>query len=179
MVGRTHNDETQPHRYTFGDGFCGAGGVSRGAVDAGLRVEWGFDSNYSACQSFNLNFFKPEVFNIRVDQFCKSLHQHCKVDICHLSPPCQPFSGAHTTAGKNDEPNTAALFSIIELLSKTTPRIVTLEETSGIISRHGLFFHSLINMFHTHGFSLRWRVLNLTDYGVPQTRKRLIVIASW
>lgn len=166
------------HRYTVGDCFCGAGGFSRGAVNAGLRVEWGFDFNLPACLTYVLNFFGTPIYNVWANEFAAAPGDH-KVDICHMSPPCQFFSDAHTIMGKDDEMNTASLFAIFNLLEKVRPRIVTLEQTSGLIRRHPIFFNAVINMFTTRGFSVRWRVMNCADFGLPQRRMRLFIIASW
>jgi len=165
-------------RYTFGDCFCGAGGMSRSAINAGLRVEWGFDFNLPACQSYEMNFFGTPIYNVAADQFASGTGDH-KVDICHLSPPCQFFSDAHTIQGKDDDMNTASLFAIFNLLQKTKPRVATLEQTSGLIRRHPIFFNAVINMFTSRGFSVRWRVMNCADLGLPQRRMRLFIIASW
>ncbi len=165
-------------RYTFGDCFCGAGGMSRGAVSAGLRIKWAFDFNLPACQTYGLNFFRTPIYNVWANEFSEAEGDH-KVDICHLSPPCQFFSDAHTIQGKDDDMNTASLFAIFNLLDKAKPRIVTLEQTSGLIRRHPIFFNAVINMFTSRGFSVRWKVLNCADFGLPQRRTRLFIIASW
>ena len=167
-------------RYTFGDCFCGAGGMSRGAIKAGLRIAWGFDFNLPACRTYQLNFLGTPIYNVWANDFSNS-KKDCKVDICHISPPCQFFSPLHTSDGKDDEMNTASLFAIEALLKKAKPRVVTLEETAGLvrIGLHKDFFNAVINMFTSQGFSVRWKVLNCADFGVPQQRKRLVIIASW
>ena len=165
-------------RYTFGDCFCGAGGMSRGAVSAGLRVKWGFDFDSAACQSYQKNFFGTTIYKVWANQFSEAIGDH-KVDICHLSPPCQFFSDAHTIQGKDDDMNTASLFAIFNLLVKAKPRIVTIEQTSGLIRRHPIFFNAVINMFTSRGFSVRWKVMNCADFGLPQRRTRLFIMASW
>ncbi|MCJ1462400.1 hypothetical protein MMC07_001001 [Pseudocyphellaria aurata] len=165
-------------RYTFGDCFCGAGGASRGAVDAGLRVEWGFDFDLSACKSYKSNYIATAVYNIDTHHFSGLTDKEYKVDICHMSPPCQYFSDAHTVSGKDDDRNVAALFAVLELLRQAKPRVVTVEETSGLLRRHSLFFNALIHMFTAHGFSIRWKLIECANYGVPQSRHRLIMIAS-
>lgn len=166
-------------RYTFGDCFCGAGGTSRGAVDAGLRVEWGFDFNLSACRSYELNYIAANVYNVDAHRFSGLTDQDLKVDICHLSPPCQFFSDAHTVQGKDDEMNIASLFAVFELLNQAKPRVVTLEQTAGLLRRHPIFLNAVILMFTARGFSIRWRVIDCADYGIPQRRHRLFMIASW
>lgn len=166
-------------RYTFGDCFCGAGGTSRGAVDAGLRVQWGFDSNHAACTSYRLNYIGADIYHVDACRFSGLADKDHKVDICHLSPPCQYFSNAHTVDGKDDEKNIASLFAVSELLNQAKPRVATLEQTDGLLLRHPIFFNKVINMFTTLGFSIRWRVINCADFGLPQRRNRVFLIASW
>ena len=167
-------------RYTFGDCFCGAGGMSRGAVNAGLRVAWGFDFSLPACKTYQCNFLGTPIYNVWANDFSNS-KKDCKVDICHISPPCQFFSPLHTNQGKDDDMNTASLFAIEALLKKAKPRIVTLEQTAGLvrIGLHKDYFNAVINMFTSQGFSVRWKVLNCADFGVPEQRNRLFIIASW
>ncbi|KAL8711090.1 MAG: hypothetical protein Q9220_004471 [cf. Caloplaca sp. 1 TL-2023] len=166
-------------RYTFGDAFCGAGGASRGAKAAGLRVDWGFDFDPAAIASYARNFYAARCEAVPADTFVSILTECFKIDVLHLSPSCQPYSPAHTRPGKNDEMNQATLFAIEEIIKKTKPRIVTLENTFGLIERWPDWFKAMIRFFTSLGFSVRWRVLNLALYGLPQARKRLVVIASW
>lgn len=181
------SDNTQPlntsalseRRYTFGDCFSGAGGVSRGAIQAGLRVDWAFDYNAHACDSYALNNPHTALYPHWAHDFCALTSRAFKVDICHLSPPCQFFSDAHTIMGKDDDMNTASLFAILECIKKAKPRVVTLEQTSGLLRRHEIYFNAVVLMFTALGFSIRWRILNCADYGVPQRRMRVFMIASW
>lgn len=168
---------TVKRKYTFGDCFCGGGGMSRGAAMAGLDVQWGFDFNQHACDTYTLNFPRASIHNLWAHEF-SALRASYKCDICHLSPPCQFFSDAHTVMGKDDDMNTASLFAITALLQKTTPRIVTLEQTSGLLRRHELYFNAVIQIFTSLGFSIRWRLLNCADYGLPQRRWRIFLLAA-
>ncbi|KAM0317692.1 hypothetical protein ACHAO8_002243 [Botrytis cinerea] len=140
--------------YTYGDAFCGAGGTTRGAVMAGLRVKWGFDFDQHACTTWRLNFPGATCYEMSSERFvslatpspCSSnIPNDVKVDILHLSPPCQYFSPAHTVEGKNDEMNTASLFAVAAVIKVAKPRVVTLEQTFGILyPRFRGYFSSLI-----------------------------------
>ncbi len=171
--------ERQTKRYTFGDAFCGGGGCSRGAKSAGLRVVWGFDSDLASIDSYAKNFFGARCEATPADVFISILNEDFCVDILHLSPPCQPYSPAHTRPGQNDEMNEATFFAVGEIIKKCKPRIVTLENTFGLAQRWPEWMDALIRIFTTLGFSVRWRVLNLAEYGLPQTRRRLVIIAAW
>ena len=159
---------------TYGDAFCGAGGTTRGAVMAGLRVKWGFDFNNHACTAWRLNFPNATCYEMSSDRFValatpppysSAIPDDVKVDILHISPPCQYFSPAHTIEGKNDEMNTASLFAVAAVIKVARPRVVTLEQTFGILyPRFRGYFHSLICMFTSCGFSLRWAIVPLAQW---------------
>ena len=167
--------------YTFGDGFCGGGGASRGAQGAGLYIPWGFDADPHAIATYCLNFPHARCEGIGASDFVTALTEAFKVDILHLSPPCQTFSPAHTRPGPNDERNEATFLATEELIKKTKPRIVTLEETFGLTRTldNMAWFNAMIQMFTKLGFSVRWKVFNLLEFGLPQPRRRLFLFASW
>lgn len=170
----------QKQRYTFGDAFCGAGGTSRGAKSAGFHVDWGFDFDPAAITSYQLNFYEAKCLAAWAHDFVQiSEGDESKVDVLHLSPPCQVFSFAHTVDGKDDEMNTATFFAVVELVKRARPRVVTLENTSGLAVLYPLWLNTAINFFTSLGFSIRWKILNFAEYGLAQARKRLIIIASW
>ncbi|KAL8640405.1 MAG: hypothetical protein Q9228_002674 [Teloschistes exilis] len=166
------------HRYTFGDAFCGAGGASRAAKAAGLRVDWGFDFEPTAIDSYKRNFFATRCEATPADVFISSISEIFQVDVLHLSPSCQPYSPLHTRPGRNDEMNQATFFAVGEIIKKTKPRMVVLENTFGLVDRWPEWLDAMVQFFTTLGFSLRWRVLNLAEYGLPQARRRLVVFAS-
>ena len=169
------------HRYTFGDGICGAGGVSRGAKAAGLRVLWGFDFNKAAIESYQSNFYETMCWCCDAHTFLVSIPDDFKVDVLHISPPCQTFSPAHVRPGQNDDANEASFFVVEEVLKKVKPRVVMVEETFGLLrtAYRKEWFKAMIQTFTKLGFSVRWKVFNLLDFGLPGRRERLFVFASW
>ena len=166
-------------RYTFFDAFSGAGGASRGAFKAGLKPKFAVDHWEPACKSYRLNFPAAQLFQQNVSDFVTS-RLNILADILHLSPPCQVFSPAHTVASEaKDSANLAALFGCEVVLRKAKPRIFTLEQTFGLMmTRFSPYFNHLVSTFTSHGYSVRWRVVPLADWGLPALRKRLIMIGA-
>lgn len=164
--------------YTFGDAFCGAGGTSCGARQAGLSVRWGSDRDKHAVETYKLNF-DADVYHASFDQLMAMPASELRADVVHCSPPCQPFSPAHTVNNQlNDEQNSACIFAARNLLQLARPRILTMEETAGLQERHGETLQRVILDIVEEGCSVRWSVLDTFHYGVPQCRKRLVVIAA-
>ena len=168
-------------RYTFVDGFCGAGGASRGAQIAGFKILGAFDHNPHAVATYRQNFPHAKCEQLSAYDYAMSLPDDFKTDVLHLSPPCPTFSPMHVRPGRDDDMNEASFLATEVLIKKTKPRIVTLEETFGLVRTEAnlLWFRSMIQIFTKLGFSVRWQVSNSLDFGLAQPRKRLIVFASW
>jgi 16S rRNA G966 N2-methylase RsmD len=171
-------------QYNLGDCFCGAGGISRGATQAGLQVAWGFDDNEEAIKTHAENFSAYGTRSLKlkdgemIDRI-KANPGKYKVDIAHYSPPCQPFSSAnHNKNAERDFANQKALFSLHDLTRLLKPRIATIEETAGMMHRHKQWFNALIHIFTNLGYSVRWKIVRCQEHGIPQSRVRLILMAA-
>lgn len=165
---------------TMAEACCGAGGMTLGAQMAGLDVRVAFDIGAEKIATHKLNF--PACKSMRMDIFDWiqwAERQRLRVDVLHLSPPCQPFSAACTTPNiEKSEINEAVLLACGLVIKCVRPRVVTIEESDGLVNRHSKWFGALISQFTELGFSIRWACLKCSDFGVPQSRKRFILIAS-
>jgi DNA (cytosine-5)-methyltransferase 1 len=167
-----------PTAYTFGDAYCGAGGTSCGAKQAGLEIKWACDMDRFAVETYGLNFPSAWIEFCSFSDLLTHPKGNLQVDIAHCSPPCQTFSPAHTINCDRDDSNSACIFSAGNLVEHATPRILTMEETSGLKERYKEFLYRVIMDLIEAGYSVRWTVIDVLHYGVPQTRKRLIIIAA-
>ncbi|KAI0186265.1 S-adenosyl-L-methionine-dependent methyltransferase [Xylaria flabelliformis] len=169
-------------RYTFADMFCGAGGATCGAQKSGFQVIVACDHHPGASKTYAEAFPEAKLFKMDIFEFIKfitSKHIKFRIDALHISPPCQFWSPAHTTAGVNDDANIAALFCCGELIRELRPRILTLEQTFGILHpKFEYYFNALVQFFTENSYSVRWKIVDLVDWGSPATRKRLIMIGS-
>jgi DNA (cytosine-5)-methyltransferase 1 len=86
----------KPIRYTFGDAFCGAGGASQGAKQAGYSVMWGMDLDEYAIDAYSNNHVGALPFQLNAHNFPPKGYtgKKLRVDVLHLSPPCCFFSPA-------------------------------------------------------------------------------------
>lgn len=168
------------HKYNAADMFSGAGGYTAGAKRAGIKVIYALDHWMRCNATYKANHSEVELQEQDIMVYCNDLTlPDVRFDLVHLSPPCQTWSPAHTCAGKNDSANIAALYACTDIIFKFRPRIVTFEQTFGIIQeRHLPWFNALVQSLTKHGYSLTWKVIRLVEYGLPQTRKRLIMIGA-
>ncbi|KAK2608674.1 hypothetical protein QQS21_002785 [Conoideocrella luteorostrata] len=167
-------------KYTLFDAFSGAGGVSRGAQNAGFKVTHAVDNDPAVWDTYSSNFPETHLYEMSIDTFVQQNKQSSiRVDVLHISPPCQYFSPAHTRPSAQDEDNTDAILCCHELVHTLRPRLVTLEETFGLaFDRHKEYLHSIIGDLTHQGYSVRWKVVELSAWGSAQSRKRLIILAA-
>jgi len=165
--------------YTGCDGFCGAGCATAGAKSASINVKWSFDNNPAAITTYKENNNEVTTYVMDCFDVLQSFSQEIQPDILLLSFPCQRFSPAHTTPGKNDEMNEAVMLSLSALLSKLRPRLVVIEQTLGYdYAEWRNHMNTTITQFLENGYSVRKAVINLASYGLCTLRKRLIFIGA-
>lgn len=171
---------TKERQYTMADIFMGAGGASCAAKMAGLDVKYGLDHWEEAVRTASKNFPRARILLSEAADFLPP-NFDATVYILHISPPCQYFSPAHTNPNaEKDEVNTAALLTVGEIIKAVKPRLVTLEETYGLLTleKHQQWFGILLSMIHDAGYSVKWAVHTTLEYGISQPRKRLVMIAA-
>ena len=164
------------------DLFCGIGGFSKGFEKQGFEVLFGIDNWDIALETFKKNHEKAQTLNKDIRELEDNFYMEYngEIDIIIAGPPCQGFS----MSGKrniNDKRNT--LFEeIIRAVKLTNPKIVVIENVVGILSMKNSEGKFVKNLIHKNleelGYEVKHKVLNASDYGVPQSRKRVIFLAS-
>lgn len=170
-------------KLTCVDLFCGAGGFSRGFLDAGYNVVLGVDYDDAALKTFQMNHgnthaMKLDLFdrgNIeKIIQYLESIGVS-DLDVLVGGPPCQGFS----YAGKmeiNDERNFLYL-AMVKLTERLKPKAVLLENVLAMVEAHGgVGAKRIIDDFSGIGYKMTCKVLFAPDYGVPQIRKRVFFV---
>ena len=160
------------------DLFCGAGGLSKGFIDAGYSIIVGVDNDQDALNTFALNhngaialnedLSKQETFDK-----IKRLAGDKPIDVIIAGPPCQGFS---LTGPRNfdDERNTLYL-AVIEMVKQYKPKGFIIENVPGMATLYkGQIKDEILKRFRVMGYNVDCKVLKACDYGVPQMRKRLV-----
>lgn len=161
------------------DLFCGAGGLSHGFVREGIRVNAGFDLDPSCRFPFEENnggrFFEADVRDLD-PEFVSKLYPANHVKILAGCAPCQPFSTyRHRTGGKKDE-RWSLLYHFATLVDGFRPEIVTMENVPNLV-KHDVF-HDVVGRLKACGYSVSYVIVNCQGYEVPQSRTRLVLLAS-
>lgn len=156
---------------TFASLFSGGGGVELGAISAEFQPIWAIEIDPEIAEVYSANLGHQPIVRSVADVNPKSLE---RPDVLWASPPCQEWSVARSKSlPKRDD--AAIGYTIIPLLKTLQPKIFILENVEAY--RKATVFHTIVNALHQLGYWTSWSVLNMADFGVPQTRRRLILRA--
>lgn len=165
----------------FIDLFSGCGGFSAGMELSGHRCLLGVDFDKDAINTFKLNHKHAEAFcgdiktlnKARLEELLKGQN----VDMVIGGPPCQGFS----TIGKGEiEDDRNSLFKeFVKVVKLTNPKIVIFENVTGILAaKNKNTLAQIFKSFEDIGYLMDARVLSSEEYGVPETRRRTIIIGT-
>jgi DNA (cytosine-5)-methyltransferase 1 len=162
------------------DLFCGVGGLTHGLIKAGVPVNAGLDNDDSCHYAFETNnrasFIKEDIRDVSVEEL-NALYPADDIKILAGCAPCQPFS-KHTQKIKNrrEDEKWGLLYSFKDLIETVQPEIVSMENVSQI-TRHDVF-SDFVRSLEKHNYKVFWDFVYCPDYGIPQTRTRLVLLAS-
>lgn len=173
--------------------FSGAGGMDLGLREAGFNilVEVEFDEHCCETLTANATHQKSGVKVIHADirtidpqTLIKELSlEKDGLDLLFGGPPCQSFSLAGKQLGLRDERG-LLLFEIIRFAEVLQPKIILVEQVKGLLSskgsknQRGEVFEKFLGQLETINYTPKWQVILAADYGIPQLRERLFVVAT-
>ena len=171
--------KTSNIKYTALDLFCGCGGLSYGFDLAGFDIIGGIDFNKEATETFKLNFPKAKVRCTDITKVTNATINklYNGVDVIIGGPPCQGFSTANRHQKEVDDPRNKSFFQYIRFVEVLKPKVVLIENVRGILTRdNGYAKERITTLLKEQGYELNMQVLDASDYGVPQNRKRAIMV---
>lgn len=157
------------------DLFCGCGGLSLGFENAGMDVVAAFDNWTAALAVYRNNFSHPAICADlkNIDESVKAIRPYAP-DMIIGGPPCQDFS----SAGKRDEDNGRGDLTVCyaKIVSGIMPEWFVMENVERILKTQKL--QDALKIFKDAGYGLTYTVLNAALCGVPQKRKRFVMIGK-
>lgn len=162
------------------DLFSGLGGLTAGLKDAGVRVVVASEIEEDARLTYGANH--PEVkllgniCDLDAELILKKARRK-KIDIVVGCPPCQGFSRL-TEKHRRRDPRNALVLQFLRLVTELQPTICMMENVPGLLTRGKSLFKKLHDGLEAAGYNVTYDVLELADFGVPQLRKRLVLMAG-
>jgi DNA (cytosine-5)-methyltransferase 1 len=177
---KTKSKGRKPLQVTAVDLFCGAGGLTRGLLDAGISVKAGFDIDPACKHPYEANndgakLYLKSVAELSADELSKH-YPNGHVRVLAGCAPCQPFS--KYTQGKNTEVDEkwGLLHEFSRLVRELGPEVVSMENVPEV-QRHTVFL-DFVSTLEALDYKVNFVEAYCPDYGVPQQRKRLVLLAS-
>lgn len=163
------------------DLFCGIGGLTKGLELANLNVIAGIDIDKTCQFSYEINnnaeFIAEDITKITPEILIKKFPENATKILVGCAP-CQPFSKytkRYRKSGHTDN-KWKLLYSFIDLVIGVKPEVISMENVPELAKEH--VFQDFINSLEALGYNLHWEIAYCPNYGVPQKRKRLVLLAS-
>lgn len=163
------------------DLFAGGGGLTVGLKKAGFRVVGAVEIEPHSVATYKANHpevhvFKQDVRTIQGEDLC-SLSPSGEIDLLAGCPPCQGFSSL-TSKYKTNDPRNDLILEMVRLIREIRPRAVMFENVPGLAQKGKVLFEQLLKCLTDCDYRWDWQVLQAADYGVPQRRRRLVLVAG-
>jgi DNA (cytosine-5)-methyltransferase 1 len=170
--------------------FAGGGGIEAGMVQAGIRpvIAVEFDPTkpelsraIALTHHRNFSEYGCRVVQLTVQEVARLgfIGFPRRPDYLHASPVCANFSQAHTAkAGKGIETadDLSAAIAVAQAIRQLQPRVFTLENVPRY--QNSKSFSIILQVLESEGYSVDYSVVNMADFGLPQARRRLVLVAS-
>lgn len=160
--------------------FAGAGGLDLGFLNAGFDIVWANDIDKAAVESYKENIGEHITLG-DINSLLEEIPNH---EVLIGGFPCQPFSMMGEQLGFEDERGTL-FFTIEQIVRAHRPKVIVLENVKNLLTHNGgktflrmeqILKDELLDE-EGYGYEVFYKVMNTADCGVPQTRRRVFVVA--
>lgn len=163
------------------DLFCGIGGLTRGLINSGLNVIAGFDIDptcqYTYEHNNEVDYHLQNIREVNGEEII-DLYDDNATRILVGCAPCQPFSQMRFKLGERNhiDEKYNLLLQYGRLIEEVQPTIVSMENVPQIQETN--VFDDFLEILTENGYHLDYRVIYCPDYGIPQTRRRFVLVGS-
>lgn len=161
------------------DLFCGAGGLTHGFVLEGLPVAAGIDMDPACRFPYETNnqarFIERDISTV-TEQDLSALFGGAEIKILAGCAPCQPFSTYAQRYSLDGDGKWGLLYEFARLAKGTKPDVITMENVP-TVAKHAVF-HDFVDTLKRLGYHVWYDVIDSSRYGVPQARRRMVLLAS-
>ena len=164
------------------DLFCGIGGLSHGMFKEGFDIIAGFDIDDTCKYAYENNnkskFYNQDIKTVTIEQI-NNLFANYDIKVLAGCAPCQPFSSYAFKVKDKDKNKYDLLYEFGRIVEGVLPDIVTMENVSQILSfKQKPVLNDFVDLLKKNQYQVDYKIVYCPDYGIPQTRKRIVLLAS-
>ncbi len=160
------------------DLFCGAGGLTHGLEKSGIAVNLGIDIDpaceYPYAANNKADFLLKSVDDVEASELLAA-YNGADLKLLAGCAPCQTFSSYNQKADSSDK-RWWLLLQFSRLIKETEPELVTMENVPGLMDQD--VFKEFVDNLKERNYRIDYKVVNCAQYGLPQQRNRLVLLAS-
>jgi len=163
------------------DLFSGAGGLTVGLKRAGFNVVVAVEIYEPAAKTYAANhkttkILTRDIKTVKGDEII-SLADNKEIHLVAGCPPCQGFSSL-TSKYKHDDPRNRLILEMARVVREVKPIMVMMENVPGLVYKGRTILDEFIADLNSLGYKVNYDVLQVADYGIPQMRRRLVLLAG-
>ena len=161
------------HSLRFIDLFAGIGGMRLAFESAGAVCVFSSEWDKYAQKTYEVNFGEKPFGDItKIDE-----NDIPKFDILLAGFPCQPFSSIGKREGFRHKTQGTLFYDVARIIDRHKPKAFLLENVAGLLTHDdGKTFSTIISVLNDLGYAIEYKVLDASDYGVPQKRERIYIV---
>ncbi|MGV9001601.1 MAG: DNA cytosine methyltransferase [Candidatus Saccharimonadaceae bacterium] len=165
------------------DLFSGAGGLTQGLKQAGFNVVGAVENTKTYAESYALNHPKTNLKHIDITQLNPTAYAEelglkpGELDLLAGCPPCQGYSTIGTrNRGQRNDPRNELIYEVLRFAIAFQPKTIMMENVPALDKDERL--QKLVKELESIGYIIDHKVLKMSHYGVPQARRRMILLGS-
>lgn len=163
------------------DVFAGGGGLTEGLFEAGFNVLGAIELESNALATYKANHPSVKCLNQDVRNVSgrklRTLTGSRNIDLLAGCPPCQGFTSL-TSKYKKEDPRNGLIREMSRLVRELKPRAVMIENVPGLVHKGKNLYSGFLHSLKCMGYIINETILDAVDFGVPQFRKRIVVLAG-